>query len=766
MDSYVINGPQGTSVQIGSYVQLDVGVDFGAKDLFQTVLVESALTEGAQYGYETVGARHMSFPLTVPSGAGGLSLLAFESLLRLVARPNATLDVQLDGVASAEAVRFDVVGGRLENAYDARVHQAGRHQSVLYLDVEPYGYWPTWITLASAASVGLPGMLAIPGGSIIGDAPAQVQVIISPSVATQYPVVGTYAVDAIGWSLVPAPSFQPLLAGASWAVGAPSGGMIAEPFAPGGATAFAWPAWQSEKWMQAAVYTIASSLEPAYRGRFDAVAFVKYMTGASSALGGSSPQTTALFTMDAVSAAAPSAPLASGAPIATFNVYPLASGGYLKLPLGQLALPIVASGTGQPVLIRLWQKTPNVPTSVGSALLCLGGVELRPVDGCAGFMRGGMLAPTVGIGTSAKLVLDQRGELLAVASGTLETILPIGPAVQHRGRIPFAGPTTAMLALYGSERRVGFMDVYGQEVLEDAPAVFYRLANFPANPSVATAVATLPDSSGYPNRDGCFLASVGAPKPVLGPWGGPGDLAFDYLSGSAFPQQLSTHAGVWINIAPGYPFSVECLYAQTDFQDASGLARYAFSIGNNEATAAGIAFAPDIKKQGVSSAVSETLEFSLGVASDKLVWTGASVAAPSDAGLYSVWHHVVLTYSGASGVGNGSRMMNIWRDGSIVASMVASNVGLINAGSAGILGARPTGASAFVGTSGGRYRGRLADLAVYPTVIATARILAHYAAATSGLSQGAATDALFHAGLIYAAAAVRYRPRFQFVKGL
>src|SRR6185503_19490240 len=85
--------------------------------------------------------------------------------------------------------------------------QTDRFDGTLKLDTQPYGYWPTMILLASAASIGGPGVLSLNlGGSIFGDAPGLAEVFIAPTSATSF--VATQRTDSVMWSLGARPSFQ------------------------------------------------------------------------------------------------------------------------------------------------------------------------------------------------------------------------------------------------------------------------------------------------------------------------------------------------------------------------------------------------------------------------------------------------------------------------------------------------------------------------------------------------------------------------------
>jgi hypothetical protein len=115
--------------------------------------------------FENVGVRKMEFPLRVASiGAPFNGAAGVQAWFRTLARPGATLDVQLDGVATADAIRFDVGAGRFElGGWNTHLFtQLDRFEGTLKLDTQPLGYLPTTILLASAASIGGPCVLTIP----------------------------------------------------------------------------------------------------------------------------------------------------------------------------------------------------------------------------------------------------------------------------------------------------------------------------------------------------------------------------------------------------------------------------------------------------------------------------------------------------------------------------------------------------------------------------------------------------------------------------
>ena len=211
----MLYGPGGASpLQIGSWLRGDQPWDFGTKDLIQPQYAQTPLVDGGVLGYEFSGVRHMAFPLLVASGASGMSLQMIESLLRLNARPGAYVDFQPFAVPSAEAVRFDILSGRWEPDYDVHHEPIQRRAGMLYLDTQPFGYWPTWITLASVGNslVGssMFGMIDLGSGSIIGDSPGLVRFAVAEESPPQplawpynaaSPGIGVFDMDFLAWSL-------------------------------------------------------------------------------------------------------------------------------------------------------------------------------------------------------------------------------------------------------------------------------------------------------------------------------------------------------------------------------------------------------------------------------------------------------------------------------------------------------------------------------------------------------------------------------------
>jgi hypothetical protein len=114
-DNYYLTSPQGSQVNLGSWLDTEREIDFGAKDVLKQEYAESPFVEGRRFAYEHAGGRRMSFPLLAASGGAGLSLDALHAVLSRSARPGGRIDLRPDVVPSAEAVRFDVIGGQVSS---------------------------------------------------------------------------------------------------------------------------------------------------------------------------------------------------------------------------------------------------------------------------------------------------------------------------------------------------------------------------------------------------------------------------------------------------------------------------------------------------------------------------------------------------------------------------------------------------------------------------------------------------------------------------
>lgn len=411
MENIVLYGPGGASpVNLGSWLQADPGPDYGARGLIQPVESES-FTDGGCFIYERAGIRKMAFPLLPASGgAGGLSLTQLESLIRKNARPGGYIDVQPDGVASAEAVRFDLVHGRWEPVHSIYVNRAGRRPGTLYLDTQPYGYWPTTILLASAAPTGPFGQIVWNRASVIGDAPVLYELNIVASVASVLQADGV--VDGVFWSIgratnmpsafVAASAISLATSAAGLAPGSYIGTVASDGIAPFGALlrgclpSHFWGTWINVAqwhWQPASGYY-------APPGRYRAFGYVRVTP--SHALPwqfslDESPPLSANFR-----------PLASAYPVATAiplgnASYPdtnSGSGPFQILDLGEhtiIPYPSVPTSGGDGAVVRLWARAGSTNIGLASyANVEIAGIYLLPVDGGAGVLPYGLAQPSYG----------------------------------------------------------------------------------------------------------------------------------------------------------------------------------------------------------------------------------------------------------------------------------------------------------------------------------------------------------------------------------
>jgi hypothetical protein len=434
VDHVYLTGPQGTVIDVGSWIRTDPGPDYGAHDLVQQQYAESALAEGGRFAYETEPVRRMTFPLMVPSGGlAGQSLETIENLLRQCARPNGYIDIQPDGTPSTAIVRFDILGGRVNHdPYSIPIQRAGRRQLSLALDVQPFGYWPTWITLASVASVALPGVLSFNApASLIGDIPALVELVALATGASSGGANPTYMFDAFAYGNAGRPSFSAQLAGGSWVT---AGTVIGDRYALGSqAAGVPYPA-AAAGWALKLSYPIPSALEPAYRGRYRAFAL---FSGHASV-----PYQVSLDAgLDTLAALASAAPIATVAPT---------SGAYdVWLDLGELTLPAVGSGIQQQQLLRLWAN----PVSIGaSSMFTFGGAYLLPLDGESGIMPRGLSQPSVGIAHASQTITGFRAAPDVGPAPWVSSQPAANGYIYYRGQLPRAGASIVQFDLIGMQR--------------------------------------------------------------------------------------------------------------------------------------------------------------------------------------------------------------------------------------------------------------------------------------------------------------------------
>lgn len=499
MDSYVLYSPEGASpIQLGSWLRADPGPDFGQTGLVRPNVVMTPYSEGA-LAFEQSDPRTMRFPLLLGSNGAWSGLEGLHSLLRDNARPGAYVDIQPESVPSSEAVRFDVLSGRLIPEYVVGHQRVNRRMATLELTTGPYGYWPTWMLLASAASIGLPAQgipITLDPASVIGDAPAWGRLVIAPTVGTSYPQ-GTWSPDMVGWSLSgkpsfvsfrPAASFSPSLAGIL-------GSRIADAFAPGSQNNRILPVPTPGLWTQIQVGTVGSALEPAYRGRYRAFAYARVSP--------SGPPVQ--LTLDA--AVLRGEMLASAQRVATVNpgawaasYVPQSSPAHTLVDLGEITLPPVASGLRQTYALRLWAMQPSPGPSM---LVEFSGLQLMPMDGAHGFLQRGLTQPTTYTGDSylgsflptiGRLDLDGYSRRAVIAetapdrasSNPLQTVLG-----HHRGGFPVLGASTVKLDMMGGMRKLtgNAVGSYPQILSAFNPWAYYRFEES-AGPTVTDSLGS------------------------------------------------------------------------------------------------------------------------------------------------------------------------------------------------------------------------------------------------------------------------------------
>ncbi len=434
-DSFVLTGPgAGTQVEFASY---SGAPDFGQKDLLKAVYLESPFTEGA-LSHEQTGPRKMAFPLILrgSQAISNLSLYDQESLFRKLARPGAVLDLKPQGATTA--VRFDVLSGRYEFDYHVAHNREGIRLGTLKLETRPFGYWPTWILLASVASVG-PSGIAITG-SILGDAPAQARLVYQPTSQ------GFNNPDFLAWSLAARASFVPLIRVASTTFSGDT--LIVATYRPSANTA----AFETATSMQLQLASpgptyyrliahprIPTALEPAYRGRFRCYAALV--------------DNAHYFTISVDVSETIHGPMASAGQVATvYNFY--GADGQMLLDLGEITLPPAASGQQQSPFVRFWGK-PATTNHLGVATPTLdwGGLYLLPVDGESGVMPRGLNVFATGPYAQATFLgldLDAaaRRAVLRGYAADLDSLEPFGNAYRtYRGGLPHVGASTRVLHL-------------------------------------------------------------------------------------------------------------------------------------------------------------------------------------------------------------------------------------------------------------------------------------------------------------------------------
>lgn len=512
MDHVYLTGPQGTTIDVGSWIDLSRGgPDYGARDLVQAQYAQNSLAEGGVFAYETEPIRRMLFPLTVPSGGvGGNSLDTIESLLHLCARPGGYVDIQPDGTPTANMTRFDVVGGRVNHdPYTVPVQRAARRFLSLGLDVQPYGYWPTWITLASvntAGAVVAPTRFLISAASIIGDAPGLAQLVVQ---ATAPPLAsgpgGSYYLGYMAWSIAGHPSLQksPISSASSSTltfvsdayasgIAGPTVAQLGFPIgtSPGffGGLNGAFPVPNYNLIVAGPTYAVM-------RGRFRIYAWMKLTpTGAMPVQVSVDAYPDGIYH-----------PLASANPIAT--VIPAvgsgassalgswgiqAGGAYTMYDLGEVVFPRTPEASGYENTVAALRFWAQYPSAAATAQLNIAAAWCLPLGGPAGIMPRGFGIPTDGAGVASitnRIDLDggRRTAALKLRSGGVEDLKVDGgvePVIrsalgEYRGVFPLVGASDTQLNMLVETRPYGMVNAGPLIHGTSAPKIAYSLSYRP-----------------------------------------------------------------------------------------------------------------------------------------------------------------------------------------------------------------------------------------------------------------------------------------------
>lgn len=423
-----VASPGPTSFELGSYCIADQGIEFDAGALFQNTYVENVARDGGQFAFSRSAIRKFQFPLRLASswpGPNGLTGLE-EFLRRMVRSPKgAFIDLLPQGAEfggnPSSAVRFDILDGRLLPIYNTYFQRVGRRDATLELDVQPFGYLPTMIVLATAAAATAPFTMALNPASIIGDVPGPAEIMFRASQISTYVIENasygsvSWSRDAFWWSLAGASGATALLSPSVFVAGTTqnfsasfgvlAGTHAADPAAPLGVALHVTHSPSTMQWMQIAVHQMNSTYMTPYTGRFRLFAYLRqagpsygmpYQITADEA-GGGIPFNGALTRM---ASAYPVATLLPGM-VATTNsglpsIWPESpSGMYQILDLGEHAWPPVPSGLGvADWFLRLWALPATTNQNVASPGLRLGGLYALPLETSAGICGRGLIVPT------------------------------------------------------------------------------------------------------------------------------------------------------------------------------------------------------------------------------------------------------------------------------------------------------------------------------------------------------------------------------------
>lgn len=441
-DSWRINGALnagGTLLDIASYVIQAEGIDFDYGSLFRDTYIQNPLSEGGFLAYDQSGVRTFKFPLMLASSGAftnGLDGLA-EMIRRMTRRPGAAafIDLQPDGVATAKAVRFDILDGRLNGRkHNPRIQSLHRRVYDLELDVQPFGYLPTQIVMASMrASLGASGITNIGSSifgaswnpaSIIGDGPplwtisAQTTFLVATAIAQG----GAWAALGAYWSMGRASGMIPYINPSALAAATAAPRIVSSSpvitasigpdwMSPGGEELKISMAPSAASWSPL-LYSPASWGATPYWGRYRILGWFRIAASMGLPIH---------VTADVVSAQNQTGPgLASGGPVATIYSglhgsqpgYP--SQAYQLVDFGEFAFPAVPSSPPntqqiqpQSPLVRIWARTPTTNMTVPTIMVECGGLYLLAAHGDYGILPAGLTVPSTSAGPQGALSLAQ-----------------------------------------------------------------------------------------------------------------------------------------------------------------------------------------------------------------------------------------------------------------------------------------------------------------------------------------------------------------------
>lgn len=751
-DSYMLYPPDGASpVQLASWIELPrADPEFGGKGLLARNIVNNVQAPGGQLAYEQWGVRQMAFPLLIGSHSSFGGLQGAESLLRNAARPGGWIDIQPDGVPSAEAVRFDIITGRYEENYQLRLNQVDRRRGDLTLQTQPLGYWPTWIMLASTASVSLTDTLNFASQAVIGDAPGALRIFISPSQPTSYNFVGSqyWRPDAIMFSLGGRGDLTTNLfldSGTFAASQAPKG--LQNVFDTNSATAGGPTA---NDWVMMGRSSVIGASQAAFRGaRWHAFAYVRleasqgypYSMALDLAYEGNPSVGMASWygriATIAPDIGGPSTPVAGASPAFTLLDF-----GEVYSPLS----PSSASGMDYAgIRARLWYK--GIGTGIFNARFDMGGIYLLRTDTAHGFLQAGLVQPSVFYASAlpkdfhfdtSRRRVEVGG---ATTSGIRQLLNPIDVGHFYYGDLGLqSSATMSRLEMVAGGRRTGYMSGYVDEVLTQQPGTTGWLLYYYRLQDAATTVQFMAPfgGAGSYGPTGVYLPTgAGGPCATVAP-GVMADNKLDPMDGGRYFDSASAVA-VASNVY---------LPSQTSFSITWWAKRASPGASQNQTMIA----------HGTAGGSWRQFEVSIGGGApfdDHLVQYGPNANSMTTTNLAGTtsdasYHHYMFVHNQAASY------RALYRDGSLLASaQIASPY----------LGATAT---LWIGNNntGARYAGWIDEVAVYPGLAMTQQAAQGQVAAGIASWEHAATSPVIHSGPNFASVQVEYQPRFQFLKGI